>query len=102
MKISENFSIILIAIYLIVSGVVTILGLHIPILSTVLPLIAIIAGLLLLTGTGKLPKTLGIVLLAVWLILKGLLPFIDVAVPYFAFFTDGIAIAAGLLILLRR
>ncbi|NQT27925.1 hypothetical protein HQ585_21385 [candidate division KSB1 bacterium] len=102
MKIRENLSTLLIAIYLIVSGVVSIIGLHIPILSNLLPLVALVAGLLLLIGTGKLPKTLGIVLLAVWLILKGLLPFVYISIPHFAFLTDGLAIVAGIFILFRR
>ena len=102
MKMSENLSTLLVAVYLIVTGVVSILGIHIAVLSNLIPLIALVAGLLLLIGTGKLPKSLGIVLLGVWLILKGLMPFVYISIPYFAFLTDGFAIAAGILILLRR
>jgi len=102
MKISENLGTFLIAVYLIVSGVVSIIGIHVAILSNLIPLIALVAGLLLLIGTGKLPKSLGILLLGVWLILKGLLPFMYVSIPHFAFLTDGLAIVAGIFIMLRR
>lgn len=102
MKIRENPGALLLAVYLTASGFVSLAGLHVAVVSNVLPLTALVAGLLLLIGGGKLPGSLGVVLLAVWLILKGLLPFIYVSVPHFAFLTDGIAIAAGILILLRR
>lgn len=102
MKISEDLGSLLLGIYLSVSGLLSLSGLHIAVLSNLLPLVALVAGLLLLIGTGKLPKSLGIILLGVWLILKGLLPFIHVGFHYFAFLTDGLAIAAGILILLRR
>lgn len=101
MKVKENPGVFILAIYLIVSGIISFVNLYVPVLSNLLPLVALSAGLLFLIGTGKLPKSLGIILLGVWLILKGLLPFIYVPFPYFAYITDCIAIAAGIFILTR-
>jgi hypothetical protein len=48
-------------------------------------------------------RNLGMILLAIWLILTGLLPLLSVRVtPTVSTVLDVIAIAAGLLILLRR
>jgi hypothetical protein len=50
----------------------------------------------------KRPKNLGLLLLAVWLILTGLQPFLRVNVPYSGTILPLLAVAAGVLILLER
>jgi hypothetical protein len=50
----------------------------------------------------KRPKNLGMTLLAVWLILTGLLPFLRVSLPYEGTILPLLAVAAGILLLLER
>jgi hypothetical protein len=47
----------------------------------------------------KLPKNLGLILLGIWLILRGLLALIDASFPGLGLILDILAIVAGLLIL---
>lgn len=102
MKISENIGSLFLSLWLIVSSLISLLNLHVPILANIIPLIAIIAGLLILVGKPQLPKTLGFILLGIWLVLKGLSPFLYVNIPYFSYVVDILAVAAGVLILLKR
>jgi len=48
------------------------------------------------------PASLGMVLLAIWLILTGLLPFLNVRIPQAGSVMAVLAIAAGVLILVGR
>jgi hypothetical protein len=50
----------------------------------------------------KRPKNLGLLLLALWLILTGLLPFLRVSIPYSSTILPLLAVGAGVLILLER
>ncbi len=50
----------------------------------------------------KLTKKLGMVLLAIWLIVTGLLTFINIGIPYRGEIMAILAIAAGVLILVDR
>ena len=50
----------------------------------------------------KRPKNLGLLLLAVWLILTGLLPFLRVTIPHSGTLLPLLAVGAGILILLER
>lgn len=102
MKLSQNLGTLLLAIWLIITGLISLLNIHIALLSNLLPLIALITGILLILGSAKFPKSLGVLLLAVWLILKGLSPFLSVHIPYFDYLVNILAIVAGILILLRR
>ena len=48
------------------------------------------------------PLSLGMMLLAIWLILTGLLPFLNVRIPQGELVMAALAVAAGVLILVRR
>jgi hypothetical protein len=50
----------------------------------------------------RLPKNLGIILLAIWLVLTGLASLIDLRFAGFPIILGLLAIAAGLLILFQR
>jgi len=50
----------------------------------------------------KLGKSLGMLLLAIWLIITGLLAFVSISIPYLGQIMALLAIAAGVLILLNR
>ena len=102
MKISENLGILFLGIWLILSGLFSLLNVHVPIMANLLPLLAVIAGLLILLGSVQPARSLGFILLGIWLVLKGLSPFIYVHIPYFAYLVDLLGIVGGILILLRR
>ena len=102
MKLSDNLGTLLLGIWLILTGLLSLLNIYVPILANLLPLLALVAGILILLGSAKLTKSLGFVLLGIWLILRGLSPFLYVGIPYFGVFIDLLALAAGVLILLRR
>lgn len=50
----------------------------------------------------KQSKSLGMLLLAAWLILNGLLPFLRVSLPHSGTLVPLLAVAAGVLILVGR
>jgi len=50
----------------------------------------------------KLPKNLGMILLAVWLILSGLISLLGLSIPYSGLILALIAIVAGILLLLGK
>jgi hypothetical protein len=50
----------------------------------------------------KLPKNLGTILLAVWLIAAGALPLLHLAIPHEGTILSVLAIAAGVLLLLGK
>jgi hypothetical protein len=47
-------------------------------------------------------RNLGLLLLAIWLIVTGLLPFVDIPVPSLSTILSLLAVAAGVFILLDR
>ena len=102
MKHSENITTFLLGFWLIASALVSLLPIHVPIILNLVPILALISGILILLGTIKPNKSLGFLLLACWLILKGLTPFLYVRIPYFGYLVDLLGIIAGILILLKR
>jgi hypothetical protein len=50
----------------------------------------------------KLPKNLGMILLAIWLILTGLIPLLKMSIPAGEYVMPLLALAAGVLLLLGR
>ena len=104
MKFSNNLGIILLSIWLILSGLLPLLNITFPASGTVLALLAIAAGVLLLLplrGT-RLSRNLGMLLLGIWLILTGLLPLLSLTFPASGTVLALLAVAAGVLLLIRR
>jgi hypothetical protein len=101
----KNLGVILLSIWLIATGLLSLLNISIPYSGVILALLAIAAGILLLIGreyTRKLPRNLGMILLSIWLIVAGLLPLLNVSIPASDVILALLAIAAGVLLLLRR
>jgi FtsH-binding integral membrane protein len=100
----RNIGMILLCIWLIVSGLVVLLSLNIPGIATILAIVAIAAGVLLLFEGQriKLSKNLGMLLLSIYLILTGLLELINFSFPASGTILALLAIAAGVLLWLRR
>ena len=76
MKGLNNVGLVVLAIWLVAEGLVSLFHLNLPYLSLALPLVAILAGILLLLRSrdAKMAVNLGFLLLSIWLILTGLLP----------------------------
>jgi hypothetical protein len=104
MKGSARLGGILLSIWLIATGVLPLLNISFPAAGTVLALLAIAAGVLLLLQGGRIRLTnnLGTLLLSIWLIASGLLSLLDVSFPGQAIVLAVLAIATGVLLLLRR
>ena len=103
-KLTKNLGMILLAIWLIVTGLIRIFDITFPAAGTVLDLLAIAAGVVILIGLwGKsLPSNLGTILLAIWLILTGLLSLLSLSFAGSAIVFGVLALAAGVLLLLGR
>jgi len=50
----------------------------------------------------KITKNLGFLLLGIWLIVSGLLQFVDLSIPSMGVILSALAIAAGVMILLGK
>ena len=104
MKGFNSIGMIVLAIWLIAEGIVGLFHLTIPSLNLVLPLIAILAGVLLLLKARD-PKALvnlGYLLLSIWLILTGLLPLLNVGTPELIIVMAVLGLVAGVMILVGQ
>ena len=103
MKLSGKLGTLLLAIWLILTGLVPLLNLNIPAGNAILAILAIAAGILILTEMRSgATKNLGRLVLAIWLILTGLLPLFSITFPASGTVLAILAAAAGILLLIRR
>ncbi len=105
MKLNKNLGMILLAIWLILTGLVPLLDLSFPGSTLIMNILAIAAGVLLLIQgeTLKKPKShLGILLLSIWLILQGVFALLSVSFTGKDIVMALLAIAAGVLLLIGR
>ncbi len=111
MRLTNNIGMVLLAIWLILMGLLPLLSISIPGIDLILAILAIAAGVLILLrpaggtrrlGSVRLSGNLGMVLLAIWLIVTGLLPLLSLNIPAIGTILAVLAIAAGALILLGR
>jgi hypothetical protein len=100
----KKWGTLLLAIWLVVTGLVALTGLSFAGLGVVLSLLAIAAGVLLLIegSPRRLTQNLGILLLAAWLILGGVITLLDFSFPAGSTLLALLAIAAGVVLILRR
>jgi hypothetical protein len=100
----RKLAIPLLAIYLIVAGLLPLIKVDLPFASLIISVLAIAAGVLLLLGGAQFRSTrnLGSILLAIWLILVGILPLLNISFPSQDILLALLGIAAGVLLLLRR
>ena len=102
MKLTKNLGTLLLGIWLILTGLLPLIKISIPASDAVWALLAIAAGVLILLRPVKLTRSLGVLLLGIWLIVMGLLPLLNINIPPSANILALLAIAAGILILLGR
>ena len=102
MKISESLGLILLGLWLIILNLQNLLHRTFPVISTLLPILAIVAGVLLLLATAKIGKSLGGVLLACWLILKGIWIFLPMPLAQFGPVLHALGLVAGVVLLVKK
>jgi hypothetical protein len=111
MRLTNNIGMILLAIWLILMGLLPLLSISIAGIDLILAILAIAAGVLILLiptggtrrlGSVRLSSNLGMLLLAIWLIVTGLLPLLSLSIPAIGTILAVLAIAAGVLILMGR
>ena len=98
----RSLGVILLGVWLILTGLLPLLTIAIPASGIVLSVLALAAGILILLRPMQLTRSLGVVLFCIWLILTGLLPLLTVAIPASDIVLSLLAIAAGILILAGR
>ena len=110
MRLNQNAGMLLLAIWLILVGLLPLLGVGFGGLGVILALLAIAAGVLILLGPTRISRRLGsmglnrnpgMILLGIWLILTGLLPVLGIAMAGIDVLLALLAIATGVLILLE-
>jgi hypothetical protein len=96
---------LLLSLWLIVAGLVALIGFDAAGIGTILALLALGAGIALLAMVrrpGDVGPDLGFLLLAVWLILQALITLLALSFPQSGLILALLALAAGALILIRR
>ena len=100
----QNLGWILLAIWLIATGLISLLGINFPGGNILLGILALAAGVLMLLGyrTLKFKGNLGMLLLGIWLVITGLVSLLNFNFPALGVVLTILAIAAGVLLLLGR
>jgi hypothetical protein len=105
MKLNKDLGMVLLAIWLILTGLLPLLNISFPASGVILAILAIAAGVLILLQGKRirnLPSNLGVLLLSIWLIVTGLLSLLAISFPASGTILALLAIAAGILILMGR
>jgi hypothetical protein len=110
-RLNQNIGMLLLAIWLILTGLLPLLNISIRSSGIILAVLAIAAGIMIVLGSAglgrdtrsvALTRNLGMLVLAIWLILTGLFSAIRITFPASGILLAALAVAAGVLILLRR
>ena len=98
---TNRIGFILLALWLILTGLLPLLNVSFSGLELLMGLLAIAAGALLIWKPGKLsgPRNLGILLLGIWLLLTGLIALLSLSFRFSELILNLLAIAAGALLL---
>jgi len=90
----------LLSLWLILTGLSTLISLSFAGLSLILSLLALASGVLVLAGVAG--RSLGMLLLGVWLVISGLMGFATFSLPYLRTLLALLVLVAGVLILIDR
>jgi hypothetical protein len=102
MKSIKNLGMIVLAIWLIATGLVRLVDIPFPAADTILAVLAMAAGILIVLRPGVQPKKWGMILLSVWLIAVGLLPLLGAGADTTDMILGLLAILTGIVLLLGR
>ena len=93
----------LLAVWLILFGLLPLLNLNLPSSELIMAILAIVAGIFILLDIRQKPtKNLGRLVLAIFLILVGIIPLLNITFPAEGMVVGIVAIVAGILLLLGR
>ncbi len=100
---SRSLGILLLSIWLIATGLLPLLHFNFAGSAVILAILALAAGLLLLLGmSGRFSRNLGSLLLSIWLVVQGAVALLRISFPQSGLIMAVLAVAAGVLMLLRR
>jgi len=102
MKLSKDLASLLLGIWLIVSGLLSLLAVGGAMVGTVVDILAVAVGVVILVVWRSWPAKVGMTLLAIWLIISALLSLLSFGFSSSKTVLAALAIAAGVLILLKR
>ena len=102
MKLFKDTAHLILGVWLLLLSIQTLFHISSTFISRLLPVLAIIVAVLLFLGVIKLAKGAGTLLLAVWLLLRGLDYFLSLPIPYFGELMSLLALVAGILIIVRK
>jgi hypothetical protein len=99
---SKRVALIVLGIWLIATGLFAMAGIGFSGAGLVLNILAIVAGTLILLQGDDWSAKIGMILLGVWLLARGLIPLVGINVQGINLVLNVLAIAAGVLILLEE
>ena len=99
---TKRIALIVLSVWLILTGLFSLTGAGFTGAGLILSFLAIGAGVLILLQGDSWPARIGMILLGVWVVARGLLGVVDVSVQGIGTIMDLLAIAAGVLILVER
>lgn len=108
MTLNKNAGVLLLAIWLILTGLIELVGLNFANFGLLMALLALVAGAVILLASANLIKgrksnrRVGWILLGAWLILTGLLTLANLSFAGLSLLLGLLALAAGVLILMDR
>jgi hypothetical protein len=94
----KKWNILLLSIWLIASGIITLFKMDCSVCMVILTILGIIAGIILILTAKKIPffHSLGCLLFAIWLIANGLIPLLDISFSGSDIILGLLALAAGI------
>jgi len=102
MKVTEQIGLVLLGAWLILINLQYLLHRTLPVVAPLLPVLAIVAGVMILLSAKGMNRSLGSIFLACWLILKAAWPHLPIDFQGFNILLHLLGFVAGVLILLKR
>lgn len=102
MSVNKNLGWLLLGIWLIASGVFSLLGIGGAVVGIIVDILAIAAGVVILIVWRSWSARIGMLLLAIWLIVSALLSLLSFGFPGSGLILAVLVIAAGVFILIER
>jgi hypothetical protein len=99
---TADIGMILLGIWLVATGLLGLIDLNIPGIGLVLNILVIVAGVLILLKADNWSEKIGMILLGIWLVATGLLSLINLGIQGIDLVLNILAIAAGVLILMKE
>ncbi len=101
MKLDKDLAALLLGIWLIISGLLSLLTVGGAAVATAVDILAIVVGAAILIVWRSWPAKIGMILLAIWLIVSALLSLLSFGFPSSGAIMAALAIAAGVVILIE-